>query len=197
MKNISITGFGEFNGVKVNPSMKVVEAVQKKSEALSIFEGNIKFNNLEVSVEKCKEIATLSDNETLFIHIGVDAGSSHIKLEQFAYNNMTFRVPDQRGFQPLNEPIEGEISFDVPLQTCFQLNELSACLNCKGYEFVKVSSDPGRFLCNYLYFQSLNHQRKNNLPLKSIFIHIPLFEVIPLDLQVNAIIEIINTLITQ
>ena len=43
---------------------------------------------------------------TVFLHWGVDAGGGVFKLEAAAYNNATFRVPDERGWQPKGEVIE-------------------------------------------------------------------------------------------
>lgn len=51
---------------------------------------------------------------------------------------------------------------------------------------IEVSSDAGRFLCNYIFFSSLQRKRK------SIFVHVPPFEAIPFDVQLEMLVEIIR-----
>ena len=49
------------------------------------------------STKVVEEIPT--DDSTLVVHLGVDARATSFKLEQRAYNNMTFRVPDEQVFR--------------------------------------------------------------------------------------------------
>jgi hypothetical protein len=99
------------------------------------------------------------------VHFGVASKEKKIKLETRAWNGIqfgqssiqlqsdldaTFRVCDERGWKPELQPIIPECggiesfslsSFDVEL---IQKNLLE-----KGFE-VDVSTDPGRFVCNWL-----------------------------------------------
>ncbi len=53
------------------------------------------------------------DATQVFIHFGVAARSKHIRLEDRAFNIANFRVPDESGWQPCNEPILCSISQEV------------------------------------------------------------------------------------
>lgn len=123
-------------------------------------------------------------NDTLFVHLGVAATQEVIKIETTAYNNMTFRVPDERGFQPQGECIIGHKLFDAQLCSDLPLDNIVSILSNEGYD-VTLSSDPGRFLCNYVYYNSLELQSNQNLAKNSVFIHFPNLEKIPLDNQVQ------------
>ena len=135
------------------------------------------------------------------VHIGVDSSGTAIKLEQTAYNNMTFRIPDEKGFQPHQvsievgdsaPPFESALQSDIPLQAVID--------SCSANPIICMSTDPGRFLCNYVYYRSLSFlQRRLSTPRRktAVFIHIPPFHVIPKSVQLPAIKEIISAVILQ
>jgi len=104
---------------------------------------------------------------------------------------MDFDVPDQRGDQPKNVSISS--SKDSSLTTSLPL---SAILAEQSPEQVAISSNPGRFVCNYVYYKSLLHQQSKGSPLNSLFIHVPPFD--PKDtVIVNSVVGIIKQLITS
>ncbi len=45
---------------------------------------------------------------TVFVHLGVAASRKLITVESTAYNNATFRCPDESGWGPIEEPIVKE-----------------------------------------------------------------------------------------
>lgn len=38
---------------------------------------------------------------------------------------------------------------------------------------MRISEDPGRFLCDFIYFSSLAHLYKQQRPRKVLFLHVP------------------------
>lgn len=40
---------------------------------------------------------------------------------------------------------------------------------------LRISEDPGRYLCDFIYFSSLAHLYKQNRPRKVVFLHVPAF----------------------
>jgi pyroglutamyl-peptidase len=196
-----ITGFGPFNGVEKNPTQEVVEQLREEWTAIRDDTTNadisIHYDVVEVSVEGCDAVLTDIANkfpgaELTLVHLGVDARSTHIKLEEVAYNNMTFRVPDQRNYQPQGKPIQQSLAYDLPLQTCWNIpaliRDVTLQPDTEGHEErheINPSTDPGRFLCNYIYFRSLIF-RPCGLT-RSIFIHVPPFEHIKKEHQVKIV----------
>lgn len=53
-------------------------------------------------------------------------------------------------------------------QTPFDVNALA-----DGLEMTRVSHDAGRFVCNYLYYTMLRYAHDQRLPLRCLFIHVP------------------------
>lgn len=118
----------------------------------------------------------------VWIHFGVHAGSEQFALESTGYNNADFRVPDQRGWQPSKEtilegmPEEMRSTLDLPALAA----QLAACPASGGGELcqtspqwrVCVSTDPGRFVCNFIFFHSLA-RCKDDADAHSLFVHVP------------------------
>jgi pyroglutamyl-peptidase len=125
------------------------------------------------------KVSFTSTKTTILLHLGVDSKAKQFKLEKCAYNDATFRVKDERGYQPTSECIplpppasstHGE--WGECIKTTLNLDDLLAELekhhendvverkeeendNCS----VTISTDPGRFVCNYTYYLSLNRCR--------------------------------------
>ena len=114
---------------------------------------------------------------------------------------MTFRVPDVKGYQPIEDPISTLSAYDSPLQTGIPLSvvleEFKSHSQSSGDQsLVSISTDPGRYLCNFIYYKALLHQETRATPLNSLFIHVPSFDVISKDQQVEIIQRIITTICT-
>ena len=107
----------------------------------------------------------------MVLHLGVDEKSDKIKLESTAYNEATFRIPDQSAWKPQGVPINSEEELDFCRTTPLPVGKLAESLS--KYD-VLVSQDAGRYVCNYTYFISLEEaaKRQNIYPL---FVHVPLF----------------------
>ena len=84
----------------------------------------------------------------------MDSGAERFRLESSAYNLADFRVADEDGWQPHDEPITARRPAGSRLRTALDLGALRHTLRRHG---VEVSCDPGRFVCNYTYYLSLVH----------------------------------------
>jgi pyroglutamyl-peptidase len=175
----NLTGFGEFYGVKHNPTTTLMESLeayleehplQPVNQALAVVNS---CSVLEVSGvgsrqqlnEICRKIVEASAQDAnakhprvcVLLHFGVDTSASCFHLEQQAYNEANFRVPDQRGWTPAHEPIMSHIpNTRLIFRTDLPLHVLHAALQAKGHQ-VELSQDPGRYLCNWIYCNSLSY----------------------------------------
>jgi hypothetical protein len=77
-----------------------------------------------------------------------------VLIGNFADAEATFRVADERGWEPCEECIDKAIKKGSKLSTALPTRSLCARLKKLGFD-VDVSHDPGRFVCNWLYFCSL------------------------------------------
>lgn len=112
-------------------------------------------------------------------------------LEQCGYNNKDFRIPDNDGYICKNEKICPDYKLDQPIDTKINLQWLSEELRKKGHK-IDLSKDPGRYLCNYIYFNSL--QKVCGDHCTSLFVHFPDLEYTTNEQNVKFVTDLINVL---
>lgn len=222
----NLTGFGEFAGVKNNPTEQLINsfdaylklnplpaplAIQSmtvlETSGVGSREALMKLR-AEADAQAPKQLADVAADSSalapassspvchrVWLHFGVHAGSSCFALESTAYNCANFRIADQRGWAPCNEPIH-ESCAAKDLRTDLDLTGVSSALAAAGWK-VCVSTDPGRFVCNWIFFNSL-HAVQGQCSEHSVFIHVPSHDVYSLEQQQkfarDAIVQIGKTL---
>ena len=240
-KNVTfvVTGFGPFGGVETNPTTTLVNELKEfLQQSLSVEDRSLamkisKCIVLETSAQEvCRVLddlavewrtsPTLSDTTVVLLHLGVNERGAGFQLEQCAYNDATFRIPDQKGYQPQQESIiplkSGATDYSASttptpigerLDSCFDLNRIVQ-EQVQEQRFqgmaIAVSTDPGRFVCNYVYCYSLykfqNHPSHSPLicpdrTFCSLFVHVPPFTVISKSKQLEYLANLMHRLVDQ
>jgi pyrrolidone-carboxylate peptidase len=135
---IIVTAFGAFGDVTTNPTQQMVEEFKEELNQFELSEQKIPvlYYIIPVSVEDCllsleeiknqiKHYEEMYNTENvLLLHLGIDANARFMKMEQCGYNNMTFRIPDVRGYQPVSEPINNLCGFNDALHTSHPLTDV-------------------------------------------------------------------------
>ena len=103
MKKLLITGFDPFGGEPVNPAY---EAVRLLPDVVA----GIKLCKLEVPTEFVRSGAVLLDalaaeRPDAVLCVGQAGGRAAITPERVAINLMDARIPDNAGFQPVDQPV--------------------------------------------------------------------------------------------
>ncbi|RWW61521.1 hypothetical protein BHE74_00031421 [Ensete ventricosum] len=125
------------------------------------------------------------------LHLGVNSGATRFAIENQAFNEATFRCPDEMGWKP--QIIRTSMSF-FPyglLQTSLPVSEIVKGLSKMGYD-VMPSDDAGRFVCNFVYYHSLRFAERNRI--KSLFVHVPLFLTIDEETQMEFVASLLKVL---
>jgi len=212
-----VTGFGSFQGVSRNPSG---EAVQELGAALALERtGPNAYRFRDVNVSRCdvlevsadsvikylqgcaldtdKEGAKLSSESSgrergpvVLLHVGVNVNAQDFCLERRAANDASFSCPDEQGWQPNKSPVDREDPSVGARETALPLDELCEALRFRGFQNVQISSDAGRFVCNYVYYLSLK-LTQSYVQTDSLFLHVPPSDVIPVHDQVRFILELL------
>jgi pyroglutamyl-peptidase len=192
---ITLTGFGKFEGVSENPTELIINDFIVKNSSLAT-----EYRVMKVAVEDvlkhCSEF-DYSNSAHLILHLGVHSSASSMLLEKYGYNNMTFRVIDEAGFQPENQCISSECPFDESLETDFDLDQIVDKMREEGRFNCCVSTDPGRYLCNYVYYQSLTRAQSCSGKKFVLFLHVPPLHVMSLDEQIQFIARCVPLLAEQ
>lgn len=152
MKTVLITGFEPFGGEQVNPSWEVVSRLDNAiiagcrvvarqlpcvfGEALSVLNS---------------AIDTLSPS--LVLAIGQAGGRSDITVERVAINVDDARIPDNKGQQPVDEPIitGGPAAWFSTLP----IKAMVAAMREAGVP-ASVSQTAGTFVCNHVMYGLLH-----------------------------------------
>lgn len=166
MKKLLITGFEPFGGETLNPSL---EAVLRLPDVI----GNYKLEKLTVPVvfgegaEKIiKEAKRILPDAVLCI--GQAGGRDAITPEMVGINLRHGTIPDNKGNQPLDEPIikGGENAYFTTLPS----RKIAERISAAGLPS-RVSYSAGAYVCNDVIYSLLAHFSGSET--KVGFIHVP------------------------
>jgi pyroglutamyl-peptidase len=185
-----VTGFGKFRGVPENPTTKLIRNLQPYCNELSILgmavwetsiqgvkQGLHQANEI-IQAQASKGLQNLVPDAVSFVHFGVFDGAPCFYLESIAYNLAYFGIPDEGGNKPQNEPVLNADGDITKARRCkFDLVDLCEKLVKLGHN-VEISTDPGRFICNYAYYSSLADITAGDWGHDdSLFVHVPSFNI--------------------
>lgn len=134
--SVLITGFDPFGGEPVNPALEAV----KKLDGLTLAGAQV--HTVEIPTVRLKAIAKVKEaiaafDPDIIICIGQAGGRTDLTVERVAINCDDFRIGDNEGNQPVDEPIVpgGPVGYFSTLP----IKKIVAALTAKGIP-AKVSS---------------------------------------------------------
>jgi pyroglutamyl-peptidase len=156
-----VTAFGPFGGRTRNASSLALAELKHRLPWLNTWVFPV--DSVIAPLRLARALRQVKPDAVILL--GEAGGSKTIRLETTAWNEMDFRIPDIAGRQPQGRPIaEGAAD---SLRSTLPLVSIHECLLDAGYP-VSYSDDPGRYLCNQLFYQIL---RRTSVP--AGFIHLP------------------------
>lgn len=165
---VLVTGFEPFGGENRNPSAEVVEALPE-----TLFGTKIVKLIVPVVRYKCVRAVEAAIKEhcpDVVLSIGQAGGRAAISVERVAVNLDDYRIPDNGGNQPADEPVvEGGPDAYLCL---LPVKEMVEEIQNEGIP-AQGSMTAGTFVCNHLIY-SVSHFLAEKYPkAKAGFIHIP------------------------
>lgn len=183
---ILVTAFGPFGGRMHNASSLALAALRKTCPDLSTrvlpVDAVIAPSRLISAIRKIQPDALLM--------LGEAGGSTGIRLETTAWNELDFRIPDIAGRQYTSRPIRPGAPISLP--STLPLADIHDRLISLDHP-VGFSNDPGRYLCNQIFFRALIHLAQSSIAIPAGFIHLPLERDYPTDRAVAALSEVIGS----
>jgi pyroglutamyl-peptidase len=169
--NILLTGFGPFPGAPENPSAWLVEQLAA-SEPAAVADGRL---HARVLPTEWSAVSTLTPRlldefrPRLIVHFGLSRRSRSFCIERTAHNAIARRA-DENGAVPVTTTIldggSDRLHSPAPAST------LAAHLKANGLA-AAPSRSAGSYICNLLYYLSLDWaSRQTHSPL-ACFVHIP------------------------
>lgn len=156
MDKIALTGFTVFSSHSLNPTEVLVNKFKDKDY--------INSEVVPVSYSKSAESAKKIEGKVLLM-MGLAAGRKEISLERYAWNERKASIPDNDGVVYNGEKIEED--GEDRLETKIDILEIERRLQKEGIP-VKISTDPGRYVCNNIYYTALSSSIR-----PSLFVHFP------------------------
>ncbi|CAH8447340.1 unnamed protein product [Schistosoma haematobium] len=157
--HIIITGFGLYGSCEYNSSSLAVNRLRQIwNKTYTDTCTGIKLHTIEnvpvtyKAVDQCVN-SIWKENPDLVIHVGMDASVTMPILETLSYNS-GYDKPDMDGAYCGNNGC-----VNIHGEPILYLDSHIAC---------SISNDPGRFLCGYIYYKSLEYS-----PDRVVFIHVP------------------------
>lgn len=161
---VLITSFGPFANFNVNPSNAVMLLLKKQLKSEELLH-SIEYETIEVSysevdlfLEKIKK-----KPYDFIIHLGVATNDAMIRMETRGRNERS--GADVLGVVPVTREIRKK-SADLPTNCSMDLIQK---FTENHPRMVRISDDAGTFLCNYIYYNSLQVYGARS---KVLFIHI-------------------------
>ncbi|MCT3582934.1 pyroglutamyl-peptidase I [Levilactobacillus brevis] len=159
-----ITGFDPFGGEQTNPAIEAVKRLPAVIAGATVVP-------LEIPTVfgTCAEVvrqAIITERPDVVLSVGQAGGRSALTPERIAINLDDGRIPDNAGFQPVDQPIQpnGPAAYftQLPVKAMAQAGLPS-----------HVSTTAGTYVCNHIMYQ-VQHLRATEFPqLQAGFIHIP------------------------
>lgn len=169
MKKLLLTAFEPFAGEKMNPSLEVARQMSRVE-----FSGAL-INAAELPVDRHQAVTTALElihagRPDIIIMLGEAGGRFRITPERIAINVDDFRIPDNAGNQPKDEPIvEGTAAAyfsTLPIRAMVD-RIVSAGIPAA------ISNTAGTYLCNRLFYSVMHAISSEGLPAIAGFIHLP------------------------
>ncbi len=163
-----VTGFEPFGGEHRNPSAEVVERLPETI-------GNAELIKLILPVARGRASTDIQDAVEKFrpdvvLSIGQAGGRAAVSVERVAVNLDDYRIPDNEGNQPVEEPVvpggpDGYFC-TVPVK------KMVEAIQNAGIPAVQ-SLTAGTFVCNHVMYATLHFLEEQDFNTKFGFIHIP------------------------
>ena len=183
MKKLLITGFQPFGGETVNPALELVKKLAGKTingyEVIAREIPVVRYEALDVVRAALSEV-----QPDAVIIVGQAGGRPDITVERIGINVDDFRIPDNKGNQPIDEPVaaDGPIAYWATLP----IKKMVRNMKDAGIP-ASVSNSAGTYVCNHLLYGVLHllaKEGKAHIP--AGFVHIP---YLPAQMSVRAGLE--------
>ena len=170
MTRVLVTAFEPFGGESVNPSQQAVRLLAELAQA-----PGVELMTAVLPVEFVRAVELLQETveawqPDLVICTGEASGRAAVTVERFAVNLDDAAIPDNAGYQPVEEPavVGGPVAYASTLPVGAVVEALLAA----GIPAAK-SSTAGTYVCNHPFYALMHLIATRQPQLRGGFIHVP------------------------
>jgi len=166
---ILTTSFMAFDGSQVNPSEKVVRALElAPPDGVDLYALVLPVDTNQAPHVLLSALESLRPQAVVLF--GEAGGRTCISIERIAVNLLDFRIPDNAGVQIVDLPIlpDGPAAYFSTLPVRLILQSLV------GQAIpAELSLTAGSYLCNQVFYLAMHWAAVHHLDLQAGFIHLP------------------------
>ena len=169
MRRLLLTAFEPFGGESINPSLETARKMEKfdfPNAMVQVAELPVdRFRAVEIALELIRAC-----RPDIVIMLGEAGARYRVNPERVAINVDDFRIPDNAGNQPRDEPIieDGPVGYFSTLP----IRAIADRIN-KADIPAAISNSAGAHLCNRLFYSVMHTISIEGLRIKAGFIHVP------------------------
>jgi len=163
-----VTGFDAFGGDEVNPSSLAMHRLKRQI-------GNLAIHTVELPTSYARSSIVLRGaihevQPDIVLGVGQAGGRAELCLERVAINVQDARIKDNDGKQPVDRPVvrDGPAAYfsTLPIKAC--VTEMR-----KAGLPAAVSNTAGTFVCNQVFYATMDMAAQHALGFRGGFLHIP------------------------
>lgn len=172
MATILITGFGPFIGAPDNPSAALaIRLTRVRRPALAAHTRVVHvFATSYAAVDRELPALIKKHRPRALIMFGLAGLTKFVRIERQARNRASVLLPDVQGVTPRASTIRRHAP--PALRARAPLARLVTAASAAGLP-CRLSSNAGRYLCNYVYWRALEAADKSGGPEVVVFVHVP------------------------
>jgi pyroglutamyl-peptidase len=177
--HILLTGFTPFPGVDLNPTALLVQDFAAQPPPGLRLSAEVLPTAFALAGQRIRQLIAQTQPDAVLM-LGVAATRDSINLERVTYNWDEAAKPDIDGMVRAGQVIRA----DGPLhyESSLPLTAMYAALDSAGLP-VTYSDDPGRYVCNHVFYQAADVLAATGIPCG--FIHVPGLRTAPESLSMD------------
>lgn len=168
--SLLLTGFEPFDGDAFNPSGELAARLNGQiRRGVSVLGLTLPVSGPAAWAKLTRAARELRPRWILALGV---SGRAEVSVESTAWNEADYRIPDNAGLQPRGEPV---LARRAPVfRTPLDVEALAGRIHTEALP-ARVSADPGRYVCNWLYCRLLHLTRRPSSPARgrALFLHLP------------------------
>lgn len=165
---ILVTGFEPFGGERQNPSAEVIKLLSDVIGGAEIIKLTLPV--VRFTCVRAVEQAVEAHRPDVVLAIGQAGGRANLCVERVAVNLDDYRIPDNEGNQPIDEPVVpgGPDGYLCTLP----VKQIVAAMQQEGIP-AGESLSAGTYVCNHLFYSVSHLLAERCSGARAGFIHIP------------------------
>lgn len=199
--SVLLTAFEPFGGRAKNASAEALAGVMQQAGALPGLSLTARLLPVEAGLAADQLRSALDEvRPDVLLSLG-EAPRDVVCLEQMGYNERRFSIPDNAGNLLTDQPVDpvGPPTYSASLPLAAMLAAIQVV-----EVPVRLSDDPGRYLCNEVFYSGLAYAAQRAPHLRVGFIHVPYLPSavtdsdhpsLPTDQVVRAVMAALQTLL--